>query len=263
MLILYDGTTSVCAIKARLVLAEKGISFESRNVDLRKGEQFSPEYLSINPNAVVPTLFDNELKIIESSIIMQYLEDIAPNPSLLPKDAMDRARVRLWLKRVDESVHPSIGTLTHGTAFRPSFLNKTAEEQKAHLEKIPDPGRRARQEAVYRDGFDAAIVIQAIKVFDSFITDVEAALNTTEFLVGNNYTLADAAITPYINRIRDLKLLSLWEDISPNVLRWFEQISLRQSFSSSITDYLTEVDKNQFSSIDGAVVEKANNILKN
>ena len=65
MLILYDGTTSVCAIKVRLALAEKGLEFKSRNIDLRKGEQFAADYLNLNPNAVVPTLVDNDEVILE------------------------------------------------------------------------------------------------------------------------------------------------------------------------------------------------------
>ena len=76
MLILYDGTTSVCAIKVRLTLVEKGLDFQSRNIDLRKGEQFSSDYLQLNPNAVVPTLVDGDNIVLESSIIMQYLEDL-------------------------------------------------------------------------------------------------------------------------------------------------------------------------------------------
>ena len=56
MLTLYDGTTSVCAIKVRLTLAEKVLSWESRMLDLRRGDQFEADYLKLNPGAVVPTL---------------------------------------------------------------------------------------------------------------------------------------------------------------------------------------------------------------
>ena len=64
MLTLYDGTTSVCAIKVRLTLAEKGLSWESRTLDLRRGDQFEADYLKLNPGAVVPTLIDGEAVII-------------------------------------------------------------------------------------------------------------------------------------------------------------------------------------------------------
>ncbi len=159
MLTLYDGTTSVCAIKVRLTLAEKGLSWESRTLDLRRGDQFEPDYVALNPGAVVPTLIDGEAVIVESSVIMQYLEDLQPDPTLLPTGPLDRARLRLWLKRIDDPTHPACGILTHATAFRQSFLAKSAGERKAHFAKMPDPARRARQEAVYRDGLDAPIVM--------------------------------------------------------------------------------------------------------
>ena len=134
MLVLYDGTTSVCGIKARVTLFEKGLKFESRNIDLRKGEQFAPDYLTLNPNAVVPTLIDGDDIILESSVIIQYLEDIGPAPSLLPESPLDRARMRLWLKRIDDPIQPATGTLTHATAFRPAFLKKRQKNKKRILQ---------------------------------------------------------------------------------------------------------------------------------
>ena len=71
---LYDGTTSVCAIKVRLALFEKKMKFESHNIDLRAGEQFNQFYLDLNPNGVVPTLDDYGKIVTESSIILHYLD---------------------------------------------------------------------------------------------------------------------------------------------------------------------------------------------
>ena len=262
MLILYDGTTSVCAIKVRLALAEKGLKFKSRNIDLRKGEQFAGNYLKLNPNAVVPTLVDNDAVILESSIIMQYLEDLTAEKSLLPKTPLDRAKMRFWLKRIDDLIHPSAGILTHATAFRPSFLKKSAKEQKEFLEKIPDKGRRARQEVVYRDGLSAVIVVNAIQTFDKFIKDMEFDLKTHDFIAGPDYSLADVAATPYINRLEALKLLDVWKDVAPRVINWFEHIRQRPSFQAAVVAYLTDADILQFKSIDNSGTVKAREILK-
>lgn len=261
MLILYDGTTSVCAIKVRLTLAEKGLAFQSRTLDLRKGDQFDPDYLKLNPGAVVPTLLDGDDVITESSVIMQYLEDLAPDPTLLPASPADRARMRLWLKRIDDPIHPSTGILTHATAFRPSFLAKSPAEQKAHFEKMPDPGRRARQEAVYRDGLAAPIVATAVRTFDTFFTDMDAALATNDFLAGPAYSLADAAATPYANRLRDLTLLPVWTDKFPRIGDWLARIEARPSFKAAVTDYFTEKDAGHFANIDEGTPALAREIL--
>lgn len=261
MLTLYDGTTSVCAIKVRLAMAEKDMSWKSETLDLRRGDQFDPDYLKLNPGAVVPTLIDGDDVIIESSVIMQYLEDLQPNPTLLPATPKDRARMRLWLKRIDDPTHPACGVLTHATAFRASFLAKSPAEQKAHFEKMPDPARRARQEAVYRDGLEAPVVVGAVKTYDKLLADMEAALESAPWLAGQAYSLADAAATPYINRMNNLGLLDVWADARPRVLDWFSQISERPSFQAAITDYFTEMDAAHLAGITPDTPEKIRAIL--
>jgi glutathione S-transferase len=73
MLTLYHGRTSVCSLKARLALAEKGVDFDSELLTLR-GDQFDPAYMRLNPNAVVPTLVHDGQVIIESTVIMHYID---------------------------------------------------------------------------------------------------------------------------------------------------------------------------------------------
>lgn len=250
MLKLYDGTTSVCAIKVRLSLFEKGVPFESHNIDLRAGDQFDPDYLKLNPNAVVPTLVDGEDVVIESSVILQYLEDIRPDPSLLPAAAIDRAHTRIWMKRVDDVVHPSIGSLTHATAYRPAFLALDEDGRAERLAKIPDENRRARFTVVYEQGLDAPVVVGAVKALNTLVCDMDAALAKNQFLAGPTYSLADCAVTPYANRLFDLGLLGLWAADAPNVFRWFGAIRDRANFAPAIADYLTEDDRALFANID-------------
>lgn len=75
MIEFYDNDMSVCAQKVRLVLAIKGLDHERHSLDLRAGDQFKPDYLKLNPKAVVPTIVDNGIPIIESTVINSYLDD--------------------------------------------------------------------------------------------------------------------------------------------------------------------------------------------
>ena len=79
MLTLYHGRASVCSVKARLALAEKGVAFDSRLLTLR-GDQFDPDYMKLNPNAVVPTLVHDGNVVIESTVIMHYVDEAFPGP---------------------------------------------------------------------------------------------------------------------------------------------------------------------------------------
>ena len=87
---LYHGRTSVCSLKARLALAEKALNFDSRLLTPR-GDQFEPQYLKLNPNAVVPTLVHDDSVIIESTVIMHYVDDAFPGAALMPQDLLARA----------------------------------------------------------------------------------------------------------------------------------------------------------------------------
>ena len=261
MLTLYDGTTSVCAIKVRLALYEKGVQFRSQNLDLRAGDQFDPSYLKLNPNAVVPTLVDGDAVILESSGILHYVDDSHPEPSLLPADAYARARMRLWIKWVDDVVHPSIGNLTHATAYRPAFLALDEQGRAERLAKIPDENRRARFTAVYELGLEAPIVIEAVKALNTLIRDMEAVLAETEFLAGPAYSLADCAMTPYANRLFDLGLLGLWAVDCPNLFRWYGAIRERDNFAAAITGYLTEADRALFNNVDAETPGQVKAIL--
>ncbi|MBW4620534.1 MAG: glutathione S-transferase family protein [Cyanosarcina radialis HA8281-LM2] len=94
MLKLYYARPSAYARPVWLALVEKQLNFELVPVDL-SGEQFEPEYLAVNPFSHVPVLFDGDFRVIESLAILDYLEARYPERSLLPKDAIALAKVRM------------------------------------------------------------------------------------------------------------------------------------------------------------------------
>jgi glutathione S-transferase len=106
MLILYHNDMSTCAQKVRAVLAQKDLPWEGHKLNLRTGEQHQPQFLKINPRGVVPALVHDGNVIIESNIIMEYLEDAFPSTKrLMPDAATERAAVRNWLQRLDTGLH--------------------------------------------------------------------------------------------------------------------------------------------------------------
>ena len=93
MLELYHHGSSACAAKTRFALEEKRIPWQGHIVDIFRGEQFKPEFLALNPKAVVPVLVHDGLVIPESTVICEYLEDAFAQNALLPTDAPARAAV--------------------------------------------------------------------------------------------------------------------------------------------------------------------------
>jgi Glutathione S-transferase len=121
MLELYHSINSVCAQKIRLALNEKKLPCSEHLMKLN-GDQFDPAYLKLNPNGVVPTLIHDGQAITESAVILYYLDEVFPNPSLMPKAPIARAKVRQFNKLIDEYMHNSCMILTFATAFRPALL---------------------------------------------------------------------------------------------------------------------------------------------
>jgi len=259
MLVLYEHSTSVCAIKVRLTLLEKGIDYEGRFVDLRRGDQFAPEYLKIHPGAVVPALVHDGQTFLESSVIQYYLEDAFPEPRMMPGDAAGRYRVRLLMKTIDDPVHPACGLLTHAIAFRKDY--RTPEAINARMAKVHDPRRRARQREVYEEGLGASLAVDAVRDMDAFFARMDETLGFGPWLGGDIYSLADAAATPYANRMYDLGLFDVWRDRYARVAEWFDRVRARPSFRTGIADRVSEDDLDRLAPVEDRPVEKVRAIL--
>ena len=104
----------------------KGLDWKTHEVNLFKSEQYSSKYLKINPKGVVPTLVVDGQPVIESTLICEYLDETYPEPSLMPRDAISRSRMRLWSKAVDEGLFEGVVELSFSAMFSSSlglFLN--------------------------------------------------------------------------------------------------------------------------------------------
>lgn len=103
---LYTYFRASSPFRVRMALNLKGIEYEPEFVHLVKAEQKSPEYLKHNPQGLVPTLVDGDDSIIESTAIIEYLEEKYPEPSLLPGTALDRARIRSMAQLIACGIQP-------------------------------------------------------------------------------------------------------------------------------------------------------------
>ena len=103
---LYTYFRSSAAYRVRIGLALKGLSPEPHFVDLREGHQHASEYRALNPQGLVPLLLHDGLVLGQSLAILEYLDEIAPTPPLLPAEAAGRARVRSLAYAVACEIHP-------------------------------------------------------------------------------------------------------------------------------------------------------------
>ena len=104
---LHGYFRSSAAYRVRIALNLKGLTVQHLPHHLRKGEQSAPAYLTINPQGLVPTLEDDDSAVLTQSLaIIEWLDETHPNPPLLPKDPLQRAKVRAFALAIACDIHP-------------------------------------------------------------------------------------------------------------------------------------------------------------
>jgi glutathione S-transferase len=228
MLTLYHNDMSVCAQKVRLALAEKGLAYDARHLNLRAGDQRDPAYLRLNPKGVVPTLVHDDTVITESIVINEYLDDAFPEPPLKPADAAGRARMRWWTKHIDDGIFAATGTVSMSIAFHHQYPREVVDE----LTQLRGPAYRRRFEQLQM-GVDNPAFPDAIKRLYKMLVDMSAALEHGPWLTGSDYTLADIAHAPYVTRLDHLKFGGLLDE-TPRVADWYERMRARPAYRAAL-----------------------------
>jgi glutathione S-transferase len=232
MLTLYLNWNAVCAQKVLLTLEEKAVAYELVHIDLGKFEQHDPAYLKLNPAGVVPTLVHDDQVVVESSVIIEYVEDAFPAVALRPATAPARARMRWWMKTVDDTVHGSLRPLSFvqfAQSFAQTLSDDTLREITARMPKkdLAEIWQRVAR-SPYSDDELAAYLHKVEDVLDR----MEQALAQQAWLAGDEFSLADIAMTPYFRRMVQLDKQVLWQGARPRVADWVARIEARSSFAA-------------------------------
>jgi glutathione S-transferase len=227
---LYNAPQSTCSQRVRFVLNAKKISFAEIKLDLLAGDQLKPDYLALNPNGVVPTLDHDGAIVIDSSVIIEYLDEVVPTPeSFTPRDPVTRARMRALMRFIDEMPAAAVRVPTFNLAFLPRFAAMSEEEFLAFAES--KPLRKEFMLTMGRKGFpqkemDAATQ-RLRRTYERMDSEIEKSGGP--WLLGEEISLADIALMPAIVRMADLGQETAWQDL-PRVERWYDAIRAHPAF---------------------------------
>ncbi len=186
MLELYHHGSSACAAKVRFALAEKQLEWTGHYLDLLRGEQFLPDFLAINPKAVVPVLIHEGETIRESTVICEYLEETFSARPIYPDAPRLRAKVRIWTKAVDEELHPACSAMTYIVSHRHTILRNGVGSFDVFLKQAGSEGLSARalKWQWVQHGLDAPGVADKIRLYDGYLHKMEEALAGLNVLSG-------------------------------------------------------------------------------
>ena len=195
MMVLYSGTTCPFSQRCRLVLFEKGMDFEIRDVDLfNKPEDIS----TMNPYGQVPILVERELVLYESNIINEYIDERFPHPQLMPADPLMRARARLMLFNFEKELFVHVNSLEN---------EKSRSAEKNH--------EKARNEIRDR------------------LTTLAPLFLKNKYMLGEEFSMLDVAIAPLLWRL-DHYGVELSKTAAP-LMKYAERIFSRPAYIEALT----------------------------
>lgn len=170
-LIFWYGSGSPFAWRVWMALEHKGVPYELRRLSFDRHETRTPAFLAVNPRGKVPAISHDGWHLRESAVILEYLEEAFPEPTLLPGDARRRALVRLLAREADEVLYPELRTFTRQTLFRPKGDGNPAE------------------------------IAAAREAMGAELARLEPGL-THDWLAGDSLSLADITLYPHVRMIR-------------------------------------------------------------
>lgn len=187
----YSGAPN--PMKVALFLEETGQPYEPIPIDTRKGDQHTPEYLAINPNAKVPAIIDGDVTVFDSNAILLYLAE--KTGEFLPETNLKgRGELLSWLMFVASGVGPFAGQAVHFRNYAP--------------EKIPYAINRYMYEAQRHFGI------------------LDARLAKRRYMLGDTYTIVDMAVWGWARLIPTVLGEAAWAKF-PNLKRLVDEISAR------------------------------------
>ena len=178
--------------KVSILLEELGLSYNVHKIDITQGQQFSPDFVEINPNSKIPAIIDHdtEITVFESGAILMYLAE--KTGKLLPRETKSRYQVMEWLMFQMANVGPMFGQFNHFNRFAP--------------EKVPYAIARYEQETLRLYG-----------VLDRQLAD-------RCYIALENYSIADIALFPWV---ASYEFMGLTLDQHPHLKRWVEILQER------------------------------------
>ncbi|MCY4480366.1 MAG: glutathione S-transferase family protein [Rhodospirillales bacterium] len=201
-------------------------------MDLPGGEHVMPAYLALNPNGVGPTLVHDETPIIESTVICEYLDELCPHePHLSPSGILARARMRAWLRYIDEVPSMAIRVPTFQKIHLPRFQRMTEEEFYAFVDR--NPLRKPFLRRMGRSGFSTEDYDTAIEQLDQSLGHMEEALNDGLWLIDDRYSIVDICIAPVLQRMEDLGMAEMWAASRLRVSDWYERIKACSAYRAA------------------------------
>jgi len=234
MLELYHAEPVANSVKVLICLKEKRQEFTSHYVNLLRFEQHAPEYLAINPDGIVPTLIHDGATITESSVINEYLDEVFPDPPLKPTSALERARMRIWTKYVDDYFGPAASRIGWHFLLHPIASRLSLAEKEQRLARIPLRDRREKWAIVAGRSFTPEQLAEAREQIAEGVRRMESLLQGRAWIAGDTYSLGDIASYCVVPGLPRLAPDLVNADKTPRIVAWLAAMNARPAVQAAL-----------------------------
>ena len=212
-------------MKVRMALAAKSLTWEEVFIESWKFDHFQPEYLALNPSGIVPTLVEDGRVVTQSNVIVEYLDDAYPTPSLRPDDPFLASIMRKWMYIEQDHLFGHIVTLSFNSMMKLMVEGFGLRQLKKWSHRHPDKARAddylRRVSAPADPAKDAAARVGLKK----YMVHLEEELLRFDglWICGTQLTLAEVALAGIFDRLKYLQEEAVFADL-PRVSKWFERL---------------------------------------
>lgn len=232
--ILYHGWTSSASRKVRLCMAEKGLTYEGRHIELLSFDHHSDWFKKLNPSGKVPALLIDGEPFVESNVINEYLDEMYPEPPLMPTHPRQRYEVRLFSIYIDGVCLPAVQKHNWMRRMRPVAMKWSDEELAARLAAVPTEERRKVWYKMARDPYTDAELQTALNVLIDMAERIDVAVKKDGWIVGDAYSLADIAAVPYVRRLEEIAPAEIAPAKRPAIADWWARIQARPAYAKAL-----------------------------
>ncbi len=230
---LFHAGASSCSQRVRMMLAEKGLAFESHILSTQQADHASEAYQAMNPMGLVPTLVHDGRSIPDSIDILHYLEERFPDLPMMPAGVEDRKAANDVLS-LTADCQDAIKTLSNELKFGGKDRKSPGEMADfAHHHRNAELVRFHREFAEGNSAWTARVA-KARDTLSDALGQFELLLRRTEFLTGQEWGVADIAWAPNAHRMMHLRMPY---GAVPHYADWYTNARLRQSFKEGILDW--------------------------
>ena len=234
MLELYHWEPTLESAKVMICLQEKGVDFTGHYVDVLALEQYSADFLKINPAGQLPVLVRDGHKLMDSALLNEYLEEAFPDVALAPHDARGWYDTLCWGKYIEYNLDTSVSTLGWHQVMPAIMKQRDQKKLQEAVAGIPVKERQAAWTAALEYAYPEDQLENSRRKIGLAVQRIEETLAGSDWLLGNAYSIVDIDAFALMRPLPQLTPDLVNDRDTPRCMDWLKRINERPAVQKAL-----------------------------